>query len=161
MTIRNEHGEALPKKTKSKLSVKLGEETIFAGETHKTVFKLTKTETGVFSIFFFINNERIPFNPFHLTVISREACSLSNFVFKEENQFVKQYKPQTKAMYTFVNMICQADIVDKYGNKVHKNHLIKIISKPIINITGVDAYDGTIFFKARSEITGQVVVIIT
>lgn len=154
--VKDTEGEALPKRSKLKLIVKLGDETIFSGVTHKKVFKLTKVEAREFAVLFYINDELVPGNPFYVNVLPLPACSISNFAFDEDCPRVKRYKTQSDAMYVKLGMICHADIIDKYGNKVHENCDVKVMTKPVIEVTAVHVNEGQLQFKTKAVEIGQV-----
>ena len=146
---------SLPKKTKLNLMVKLGYETIFSGVTHKTMFKLTKTQAKELTVLFYINDELVPGNPFYVNVLPLSACSMSNFAFDEDFALVKQYRTHCDAMYVKLWMVCHADIVDKYGNKVRTNCEVKVVTEPVTEVTSVHVDEGKIEFKTRAEEIGH------
>ena len=154
--VKDTEGKALPKKTKLNLMVKLGDETIFSGVTHKTMFKLTKTQAKEFTVLFYINDELVPGNPFYVNVLPLSACSISNFAFDEDLPLVKRYRTQCDAMYVKLWMVCHADIVDKYGNKVRTNCEVQVVTEPVIEVTSVHVDEGQLEFKTRAEEIGQV-----
>ncbi len=154
--VKDTEGKALPKRTKLKLMVKLGDETIFSGVTHKTLFKLTKILAKEFTVLFYINDELVPGNPFYVSVSPLSACSISNFAFDEDCPRVKRYKTQTNAMYVGLWMTCHADIVDKYGNKVHTNCEVKVITEPVIEVTAVRVHEGQLQLRTIAEEIGKV-----
>ena len=156
ITVRDAKGEVLPKKTKLKLTVKIRDEIIFSGVTRKTVFKLAKSQAKEFTVLFYVNDEVVPGSPFYVNVLPLPACSISNFVFDEDNPIVKRYKTQSEAIFARLWMICHADVVDKYGNKVHKNCEVEVHTEPAIEVTAPQVYEGQLQFKTRAEEIGKV-----
>ena len=154
--VKDSEGKPLPKRTKFNLIVKLGDETIFSGVTRKTLFKLTKIQAKEFTVLFYINDELVPGNPFYLNVLPLSACSISNFAFDEDCPRVKRYRTQCAAVYVGLWMVCRADIVDKYGNKVYTNCEVKVFTEPVIDVTSVRVEEGQLQFKTRAENTGNV-----
>ena len=154
--FKDTEGKALPKKTKLNLMVKLGDETIFSGVTHKTMFKLTKTQAKEFTVLFYINDKLVAGNPFYVNVLPLSACSISNFAFDEDLPLVKRYRTQSDAMYVKLWMVCHADIVDKYGNKVRTNCEVQVVTEPVIEVTSVNVDEGQLEFKTRAEEIGPV-----
>lgn len=155
ITVRDTKGEVLPKRTKLKLAVKIGDEIIFSGVTRKTVFKLTKRQAKEFTVFFYVNDEIVQCSPFYVNVLPLFSCSISNFIFDVDNPTVKRYKTQCDAIFVGLWMLCHADIVDKYGNKVHKNCEVKIHVEPAIEVTPPQVYEGQLQFKTRAQEIGK------
>lgn len=154
--MKDGEGKSIVKRTKFELMVKLGGETIFSGATHKTIFKWTKTESGDFTVLFCINDEPVPGGPFYVNVLPLPACSLSNFTFDEDLPQVKRYSTQFDVMYVGMWMICHANIVDKYGNTIHKVCEVNVITDKNIDVAAVHVHEGKLQFKARAKEIGNV-----
>lgn len=154
--LKDAEGMPLPKKTKLKLSVELGNETIFTGVTHKTLFKLTKKRAKEFTVLFYINEEIVAGGPFYVNVQPLAASSLANFTFDEDSARVKRFKTQSNALYVGLWMLCHADIVDKHGNKVHINCNVVVSTEPVIEVTELDIQEGQLKFRTKAEEIGKV-----
>ena len=59
-------------------------------------------------------------------------------------------------MYVGMWMTGHADIVDKYGNRVHTNCEVSIQTSPCIDVTAVHVQEGQLQFQTRAEEIGTV-----
>lgn len=155
--VKDTNGESLPKRTKYRLIVKLGNETIFSGLTHKTTFKITRIHSGGFQALFYINDELISGNPFCVNVLPSTPHALENVVFDvaETPSNKKRLKSQADVMYHNLLTTCSANIVDKHQNKVNQIYDVKVTSDPSIELYGVDLEDGVLQFKAKASKVGK------
>lgn len=155
VVVKDNKGETLPKGTKYQLVVKLKDETIFSGTVHKTTFKIKRIHRGKFSPLFFINEDLIPGNHFYVNVVPSTPHSIKDLVFQVEQSLAEGFK-QNLCLFHNVWMTSNANIVDRYGNKVLKSYDVEITDQEsFIEFSEVGLDEGTLHFQAKANEIGK------
>ena len=155
VVVKNEEGETLHKGTKYQLIVKLGGETIFSGSVSKRAFKIKRTHSGQFSPLFYINEDLIPGNHFYVHVVPSIPHSVKNLVFQVESPPNMLKQECCDILFDNLWTTCNADIVDRYGNKLVKSYDVEINGESFLEFSHVDLEEGRLHFRMKANKVGK------